>query len=232
MTLPDAFGAVLVESPSLWIAEERFLNELLVYIGAWPQVTNRSQQLQTYVPWDTFCVTSWTLLLSNSVVITDSAIVCPRHRHACAAASATTAIAEAVQHLHAWQRTYLAMGSKEYSGIRPAALAEPDFDARLAAYHPGAGQAPGLGAWLRPRAPAVGGAPPATPPPVLTNAGRIRRSLAGTVCAALQCRHRGGSAPAFPVSAGARTLKLTWVQDIHLNSNSPHVPMRQLHLPS
>lgn len=58
MTLPDAFGAVLVESPSLWIAEERFLDELLAYIGAWPQVANRSQQLQTHVSRDTFCVTS------------------------------------------------------------------------------------------------------------------------------------------------------------------------------
>lgn len=65
------------------------------------------------------------------------------------------------------------MGSKEYSGIRPAALAEPDFDARLAAYIPalakhldsalGCGEARLL--WeARPLPPR---------PPVWTNAGRI-----------------------------------------------------------
>eukprot|EP00884_Botryococcus_braunii_P022083 jgi/Botrbrau1/8559/Bobra.0359s0023.1 len=36
-TMPHVFGALLIESPSLWIAEEAFLEELLLHEGAWPQ---------------------------------------------------------------------------------------------------------------------------------------------------------------------------------------------------
>ena len=179
-TLPDAFGAVLVESPSLWIAEERFLNELLAYIGAWPQVANRSQQLQTYC-----------------ILCAGAPFIYPEN-------------AKAVRHLHAWQRTYLAMGSKEYSGIRPAALAEPEFDARLAAYIPalakhldsalGCGEARLL--WEARLLPPV---PPV--PPVRTR--WTHQAVAGKNslhCIAMQGTG-GGSAPAFPIYAGACIVK-------------------------
>ena len=38
MRLPGLFGAALVESPSLWLAEERVLTEdIAQYKGAWPE---------------------------------------------------------------------------------------------------------------------------------------------------------------------------------------------------
>ena len=37
MRYPDAFGSLLVESPSLWIDDAKFLNTLKEYTGPWPQ---------------------------------------------------------------------------------------------------------------------------------------------------------------------------------------------------
>lgn len=57
-TMPHVFGALLIESPSLWIAEEKFLEELLAYEGPWPQVSGVTGPLNPQRPTLLMCLSA------------------------------------------------------------------------------------------------------------------------------------------------------------------------------